>query len=84
MVAVFGDYDADGIGAAAILTSALRQYGVRCAAHIPERTDGYGMSVAALEAIIDEHKPDLIVTVDCGVSTARRSRTSDRAGWTWS
>ena len=68
MVAVFGDYDADGIGAAAILTSALRQYGVRCAAHIPERTDGYGMSVAALETIIDEHKPDLIVTVDCGVS----------------
>ena len=68
LVAVFGDYDADGIGAASILTSALRRYGVRCVAHIPERADGYGMSVAALDMIIDEHAPDLIVTVDCGVS----------------
>ena len=68
LVAVFGDYDADGIGAASILTAALRRFGVRCVAHIPERADGYGMSVAALEKIIDTHKPDLIVTVDCGVS----------------
>ncbi len=68
LVAVFGDYDADGIGAASILTAALRKYGVRCVTHIPERTEGYGMSIAALEKIIDEYKPSLIVTVDCGVS----------------
>lgn len=68
LVAVFGDYDADGIGAASILLTALKRYGVRAAAHIPERSEGYGMSVAALEKIIDEKNPDLIVTVDCGVS----------------
>lgn len=34
----------------------------------PERADGYGMSVSALEKIIDKYAPDLIVTVDCGVS----------------
>lgn len=67
-IAVFGDYDADGIGAASILVLALRAYGAKCIAHIPERSDGYGMSVAALEAIIGEHAPDLIVTVDCGIS----------------
>ena len=68
LVAVFGDYDADGIGASAILLSALRRYGVRCVAHVPERAEGYGMSVAALEKIIAGHEPDLIVTVDCGIS----------------
>ena len=67
-VAVFGDYDADGIGAAAILTAALRRRGVHCTAYIPERTEGYGLSVPALEKIISEHAPELIVTVDCGVS----------------
>ena len=67
-IAVFGDYDADGIGAASILVTALRRFGVACSAYIPERAEGYGMSVAALEKIIDERRPDLIVTVDCGVS----------------
>lgn len=67
-VAVFGDYDADGIGAASVLTAALRRYGVDCVAYIPERAEGYGLSVAALEKIIDEYTPSLIVTVDCGVS----------------
>ncbi len=68
LVAVYGDYDADGIGAASILTSALRAYGVRCAAHIPERAEGYGMTVPALEKLIAEQSPALIVTVDCGIS----------------
>ena len=67
-VAVFGDYDADGIGAASVLTAALRRYGMDCVAYIPERAEGYGLSVAALEKIIDEYTPSLIVTVDCGVS----------------
>ena len=67
-IVVFGDYDADGIGAASILVTALRRFGVACSAYIPERAEGYGMSVAALEKIIDERRPDLIVTVDCGVS----------------
>ena len=68
LVAVYGDYDADGIGAAAILLSALRRFGVRAVAHVPERAEGYGMSVSSLEKIIDEYAPSLIVTVDCGVS----------------
>ncbi len=67
-VLVFGDYDADGICASAILLSALRQYGVRCLSYIPERAEGYGMSEEALKKLIDEHAPSLIVTVDCGIS----------------
>ena len=68
LIAVYGDYDADGIGAAAILLTALRRSGVRAVAHVPERADGYGMSVASLEKIIDGNAPELIITVDCGVS----------------
>lgn len=67
-IAVFGDYDADGIGAASILVLALREFGVKCIAHIPERSEGYGMTITALDRIIGEYAPDLIVTVDCGIS----------------
>ena len=67
-VLVFGDYDADGICAASILTAALRRRGADCTAYIPERAEGYGMRVEALKKLIDERAPSLIVTVDCGVS----------------
>ena len=69
-VAVFGDYDADGVCASAILLTALRRHGVHAEAYIPERADGYGMTVAAVDRIIAEYAPSLIVTVDCGVSNA--------------
>ena len=70
-VAVFGDYDADGIGATAIAARALSRYGIEPYLYIPERTDGYGMSVAAIDKIFDEFLPDLIITVDCGISNRR-------------
>ena len=68
LIAVFGDYDADGICAASILTSALKAAGANCFAYIPEREEGYGMRRESLEKIISERTPDLFVTVDCGVS----------------
>ncbi len=70
-VAVFGDYDADGIGACAVLSRALARFGIEPYLYVPERTDGYGMSVAAVDAIFDEFLPDLIITVDCGISNRK-------------
>ncbi len=70
-VAVFGDYDADGIGACAIMRRALSMYGIEPFLYIPEREEGYGMSVSAIDAIFDEFLPDLIITVDCGISNRR-------------
>ncbi len=67
-VAVFGDYDADGIGACAILSRALRTFGIEPYLYVPERTDGYGMSASAIDKIFDEFLPDLFITVDCGIS----------------
>lgn len=70
-VAVFGDYDADGIGALAIMSRALTRFGIEPYLYVPERADGYGMSVEAVDKIFDEFLPDLLVTVDCGISNAR-------------
>ena len=69
-VAIFGDYDADGIGALTILSRALKEFGIEPYLHVPERTDGYGLSIAAIDKIFDEFLPDLFITVDCGISCA--------------
>ncbi len=70
-VAVFGDYDADGIGACAILWRALKRFGIEPYLYVPERADGYGVSVSAVDKIFDEFLPDLVVTVDCGISNRK-------------
>lgn len=67
-VLVFGDYDCDGICAVSILVLALRDR-TDVTYFIPNRiTDGYGLSVEALKRIVARRKPDLVVTVDCGVT----------------
>ena len=67
-ILVFGDYDADGICASSILLTALREYGAEASAYVPERSEGYGMKEATLAKLIDERRPRLIITVDCGIS----------------
>lgn len=67
-IAVFGDYDADGLCATAILVLALRHLGVDPAIAIPHRlTEGYGLTVGRLEAL---HRAgvQLVITVDTGIS----------------
>lgn len=68
-VVVYGDYDADGICATAILTEYLVSRGVKVYPYIPSRKhDGYGITLAALERLIEDCFPDLILTCDCGIS----------------
>ncbi len=68
-VVVFGDYDCDGIGALAILTTALRKLGADARPFIPHRLqDGYGLRTPTLRRALDEHAPEGIVTVDCGIT----------------
>ena len=50
-VAVFGDYDADGICASAIMYHALREFGIEPHVYVPERADGYGLSIEAVDRI---------------------------------
>ena len=64
---VYGDYDADGVTAACLLTQFFQELGLPCLTYIPDRlTEGYGLNVAALEKLAGQAK--LLVTVDCGVS----------------
>ena len=64
-VLIFGDYDADGICAVTVLSSCLKKFGITPMCMIPEREEGYGLNV---EKILSGEKPDLIITVDCGIS----------------
>lgn len=73
-VVVFGDYDADGVCASAIMYHALREFGIEPHIYIPERVDGYGLSEAAIDKIFEDCQPELFVTVDCGISCAKEAQ----------
>jgi single-stranded-DNA-specific exonuclease len=66
---VYGDYDADGLTAACLLTQFFQELGLPCSPYVPDRlTEGYGLNQPALEKVASTAK--LLVTVDCGVSDA--------------
>ena len=69
-VAVYGDYDVDGITATCLLTHYLRSKGLRCLPHIPDRdAEGYGVNRSAVDMLLEQGVA-LMITVDCGI-TAR-------------
>ena len=67
-ILVFGDYDADGICATAILFNALKDFGVDVLRFVPEREDNYGLNVGIVSRFDAQEKIDLLITVDCGIS----------------
>ncbi|MBQ2768570.1 MAG: single-stranded-DNA-specific exonuclease RecJ [Clostridia bacterium] len=73
-VAVFGDYDADGVCASAIMYHALKDFGIEPHVYVPERADGYGLSIESVDRIFDECNPELFITVDCGISCAKEAQ----------
>lgn len=67
-MAVFGDYDVDGITATAILVDYLRRRGGQVSHYIPRRIeDGYGLSADAMRTL-HERGVSLVITVDCGIT----------------
>ena len=65
-ICVYGDFDADGVSATALLTSALQAAGAKTGAYIPDRVDeGYGLNREAIAHIAE--KARVMVTVDCGM-----------------
>ncbi len=73
-VAVFGDYDADGVCASAIMYHALKDFGIQPHIYVPERADGYGLSEEAIDRIFEDCNPELFITVDCGISCAKEAQ----------
>ena len=67
-IAVFGDYDVDGITATCLLTDFLRRHGAECVSYIPGRLEeGYGLNPLAIHQLHREGVK-LIITVDCGIT----------------
>lgn len=68
-IGVYGDYDADGVTACAMLTRALRAAGATVVPYIPNRmTEGYGLHSAALDDLA-ARGAGCVITVDCGTSS---------------
>ena len=68
-ITIYGDYDADGVAATAILVKLLREIGAECDWFIPDRiTEGYGLNEESVRAVA-ARGTGLMITVDCGVAS---------------
>ncbi len=79
-IAVYGDYDADGVTATALLVDFLSALGVEARAYIPNRyNEGYGLNEEAVQQLADEGI-HLIITVDCGVRAVKEAALAAAQG----
>ncbi len=77
---IYGDYDADGMTATAILWHAIRRLGGTATCYIPHRIEeGYGLNAGALRQLAAEGA-ELIVSVDCGVTAVEPAAVAAAAG----
>lgn len=80
-VAVFGDYDVDGITATSILCRLFRFFGIETTHRLPKRfSEGYGMSTAAIDEI--KNPSTLLVTVDNGIAAIDEIAYAKAKGYT--
>ena len=79
-IAVYGDYDVDGITATCLLTDWLKNKGAECIPYIPDRiNEGYGLNCDAVKALGDEGV-SLIITVDCGITASEETEYAKQLG----
>lgn len=72
-VAVYGDYDVDGITSSCLMTSYLKSRGLKCDLYIPDRIEeGYGLNICAVQTL-RSRGVSLIITVDCGVTAVKEA-----------
>ena len=79
-IAIFGDYDVDGITATCLLTDFLRRLGADCTPYIPGRLEeGYGLNPIAIHQLHSQGI-SLIVTVDCGITATGEAHLCKELG----
>ena len=79
-IAVFGDYDVDGITATCLLYEFLRSCGADCVTYIPGRMEeGYGLNPTAIRQLAAQGVK-LIVTVDCGITAVAEAELCKEMG----
>jgi single-stranded-DNA-specific exonuclease len=79
-IAVYGDYDADGVTASALLVQALQKLNALVRGYIPDRfSEGYGLNIDALTALHQEGVR-LVITVDCGIRSIQEAEHARSIG----
>jgi single-stranded-DNA-specific exonuclease len=79
-IAIYGDFDADGITATALLVQGLSALGGKVTPYIPHRYhEGYGLQIAALEKL-RKHGISLIITVDTGITAIAEIQKARKMG----
>lgn len=79
-IAIYGDYDADGMTSTAILLRGLRLLHADVRFYVPNRIEeGYGLNHQALEKLSEEGI-NLVITVDCGIASLEEAKTAKRLG----
>lgn len=80
-ILIFGDYDVDGITASAILIKYFNSIGANVSNFMPNRyADGYGLTIETINKIFSNKKPDLIITVDCGITAVEEVEYIKKCG----
>ncbi len=81
-IAIYGDYDVDGITSTAVFVKYLRALGIDVVWHLPTREgEGYGLNNDAIAEIVKDNV-DLMITVDCGISGIQEVKFAKDAGLT--
>ncbi len=79
-IVVYGDYDADGMTATALLYRCLQLVGANVGYYVPNRMDeGYGLNTTALRRLAD-HGAAQIISVDCGISSVAEAEMAREIG----
>ena len=79
-IVVYGDFDADGVTATALMVEGLSLLNAKVTPYIPHRmTEGYGLKAASLEAL-KKQGADLVISVDCGVTALAPLKRAKRLG----
>jgi len=80
-IVFYGDYDCDGVSAVSILIRAFADKGIKCNYYIPVRQEeGYGININAVKKIKAEINPQLIITVDCGITSRKEIELAKSLG----
>lgn len=79
-IAIYGDYDVDGITSSCMLCDFFRRRGLTCQVYIPDRLDeGYGLNPDAVRAL-SKQGIGLIITVDCGITAFEEAELARSLG----
>lgn len=80
-IVVYTDYDADGITGGSILWETLHSLDFKVMPYVPHRqTEGYGFSIAGINAIKEKYDPSLIISVDHGITAREQVRYAASLG----